>query len=303
LHKPDFSIQNGNLEITRPQSGSSPVELVGGGPDGIGTTYHELGTMWMGTDYAKSVTDVNGRFHHVTNAYCVDQSIFPTAGSANPALTGIALSRKIAQSIIERYTSVKFPGNEPGFQNLYGGNFDTDGWETVPGGSQAFFDVSSETYPILGAGLDTKMPALGVIWYSTRMFRDFILRLDWKAYDIEANSGIFLRMPQPVVLDAGFYDSTIEIQIDEQGYDHENAVYGSPLHKTGSVYGVFPARLWAAKVVQPRDAGKSTYWNSYEIKLQGGNIEVRLQRAAGVQRAVSEPVVRRCSECRQNQAG
>ena len=124
--------------------------------------------------------------------------------------------------------------------------------------------------------MDTKTPALGVIWYSTRMFRDFILRLDWKAYDIEANSGIFLRMPQPVVLDAGFYDSTIEIQIDEQGYDHENAVYGSPLHKTGSVYGVFPARLWTAKVVQPRDAGKSTYWNSYEIKLQGGSIEVRL---------------------------
>jgi hypothetical protein len=230
----------------------------------------------MGTDFAKSVTDASGRFHHVTNAYCVDQSIFPTAGSANPVLTGIALSRKIATSIIERYSSVEFAGGEPGFQTLYSGNFAADGWAVVPGGSQAFFDVPGETHPLLGAGVDSSAPALGVIWYSTRMFRDFILRLDWKAYDIEANSGIFLRMPQPAVLDSAFYDSSIEVQIDEQGYDHENAVYGSPLHKTGSVYGVFPARLWAAKVVQPRGSGRSTCWNSYEITLQGGNIEVRL---------------------------
>ena len=28
--------------------------------------------------------------------------------------------------------------------------------------------------------------------------------------------------------------------------------------------------------MQPRDSGKSTFWNSCEIKLQGANIEVRL---------------------------
>lgn len=276
LHKPDFRIQNGNLEITRPQGDTAPVEFVGGGPDSIGTTYHEAGTLWMGTDYAKSVTDANGRFHHVSNAYCVDQSIFPTSGSANPALTGIALSRKITRSIIKRYASVEFLGNEAGFQPLYSGNFGADGWEIVPGGSQNFFDVAGESYPVLGAGVDNATPALGVIRYATRMFRDFVLRLDWRAYDGEANSGIFLRMPQPLVLDAGFYDSTIEVQIHEQGYDHEHAVYGSPLHKTGAVYGVFPAKLWAAKVVQPRNSGRSTFWNSCEITLQGANIEVRM---------------------------
>ena len=276
LHAPDFSIQNGNLEITRPQGDASPVEVVSGGPDGIGTTYHEAGTLWMGTDFTKSVTDANGRFHHVTNAYCVDQSIFPTVGSANPALTGMALSRRIARSIIERNTSVEFLGDEAGFQTLYNGNFATDGWEIVPGGSPHFFDVAGEACPILGAGVDNTTPALGVVWHSTRMFRDFTLRLDWKAYDMAANSGIFLRMPQPAVLDSGFYDSSIEVQIDEQGYDHEHTVYGSPLHKTGAVYGVFPARLWAAKVVQPRDSGKSTFWNSCEITLQDASIEVWL---------------------------
>ena len=230
----------------------------------------------MGTDFKKSVTDANGRFHHVTNAYCVDQSIFATAGSANPVLTGISLSRKIAESIIARYTSVASVGDEPGFQTLYSGDFAADGWERVAGGSQNFFDVAGQERPVLGAGVDTRTAATGLLWYSTRTFRNFILKLDWKAYDVEANSGIFLRMPRPVTLDDAFYDSTIEIQIDEHGHDHANAVYGSPLHKTGSVYGVFPARQWAAKVVQPRGTGRSTYWNSCEITLQGANIEVRL---------------------------
>lgn len=40
---------------------------------GLGTTYHESGTLWMGTEPAVSVTDPLGRFHHVSNAYCCDQ--------------------------------------------------------------------------------------------------------------------------------------------------------------------------------------------------------------------------------------
>jgi hypothetical protein len=30
----------------------------------------------MGTNPATSVTDTNGRFHHIANAYCADQSLF-----------------------------------------------------------------------------------------------------------------------------------------------------------------------------------------------------------------------------------
>jgi choline dehydrogenase-like flavoprotein len=53
----------------------------------------------MGDDPATSVTNTNGRFHHVANAYCVDQALFPAVGSANPALTGLTLTRKIAEHI------------------------------------------------------------------------------------------------------------------------------------------------------------------------------------------------------------
>ena len=51
---------------------------------------------------------------------------------------------------------------------------------------------------------------------------------------------------------------------------------GSPLHKTGAVYEVFPAQRWAAKVLSPRNSGNQEYWNSYEIRVQGNEIEVKL---------------------------
>jgi hypothetical protein len=65
----------------------------------LGTTYHESGTLWMGDDPNTSVTTSTGRFHHVTNAYACDQSIFPTVGSANPVLTGLTLAKRIASSL------------------------------------------------------------------------------------------------------------------------------------------------------------------------------------------------------------
>jgi choline dehydrogenase-like flavoprotein len=66
---------------------------------GLGTTYHESGTMWMGDDPATSVTNPVGRFHHVSNAFACDQSLFPFVGSVNPALTGLCLARGIAEAI------------------------------------------------------------------------------------------------------------------------------------------------------------------------------------------------------------
>jgi len=66
---------------------------------GLGTTYHEAGTLWMGDDPATSVTDAVGRFHGVQNAYACDQSIFPTVGSVNPVLTGLTLARRLAEHL------------------------------------------------------------------------------------------------------------------------------------------------------------------------------------------------------------
>lgn len=66
--------------------------------DGLGTTHHESGTLWMGAS-GSSVTDENGQFHHINNAYVTDLSLFPTVGSANPVLIGLTLARKVASAI------------------------------------------------------------------------------------------------------------------------------------------------------------------------------------------------------------
>jgi choline dehydrogenase-like flavoprotein len=78
---------------------SSPPDLSEPFPPwrrGLGSTYHESGTLWMGSDPMSSVTNTDGRFHHLSNAYACDQSIFPTVGSVNPVLTGLCLSRRLA---------------------------------------------------------------------------------------------------------------------------------------------------------------------------------------------------------------
>jgi choline dehydrogenase-like flavoprotein len=70
--------------------------------DPLGSTYHEAGTLWMGDERATSVTNTNGGFHHVENAYCADQSLFVNVGSVNPTLTGLVLSRKVAEAVVAR---------------------------------------------------------------------------------------------------------------------------------------------------------------------------------------------------------
>ncbi len=85
------------------------VQIVGNVRDPLGSTYHEAGTLWMGTDPATSVTDTNGRFHFVGNAYCADQSLFVTVGSVNPTLTGLVLARKVAEAVVARATGAPPP--------------------------------------------------------------------------------------------------------------------------------------------------------------------------------------------------
>lgn len=84
---------------------SADVQVVSQDRDGLGTTYHECGTLWMGSDATSSVTDTNGRFHGVSNTFCADQSLFVTAGSVNPTLTGLVLSRRVAEAAVALATS------------------------------------------------------------------------------------------------------------------------------------------------------------------------------------------------------
>jgi choline dehydrogenase-like flavoprotein len=61
-----------------------------------GRSYHEAGTLRMGSDTTTSVVDENGRVHGVENLYVSDAALFPCVGVANPMLTITALAYRVA---------------------------------------------------------------------------------------------------------------------------------------------------------------------------------------------------------------
>ncbi len=251
----------------------------------VGSTWHDAGTLFMGDDPRSSVTDTSGHFHHVANAVCVDQALFPTVGSANPVLTGLCLARKAAETLVDRHVSEPPPTDEELSQEQ------ADGFLFLLGGAEAAKWRPND--PRLTAG----RPALiengsilevhgdagpGVIFYDDPTpFGDFELRLQWKAFldpgsgDVTANSGIFLRAPRPSTsLDDTFYGRTIEVQIDDTGYDPANGRFRSPLHRTGAVYGHLPARVWAQKI--PSRDGTPGLWNDLRATARGRSLTVLL---------------------------
>jgi hypothetical protein len=124
---------------------------------------------------------------------------------------------------------------------------------------------------------------LGLLFYDDLpLFKDFELRVQWKAFldpstqDITANSGIFLRTPQPSndLTNTNFYDRTIEIQIDDTGYDFVRGRFRSPLHRTGAIYKIAPARVRSQKILS--EDGTTGFWNSCHIAARGTEIRVVL---------------------------
>lgn len=63
---------------------------------------HHMGTTRMHNDPAQGVVDADGRVHGVDNLYAAGSSVFPTAGSANPTLTIVALALRLADRLRDR---------------------------------------------------------------------------------------------------------------------------------------------------------------------------------------------------------
>ncbi len=60
---------------------------------------HRMGSTRMGIDPNISVTDPHGRVHGIENLYVVGSSLFPSVGAANPTLTIVALSLRLADHL------------------------------------------------------------------------------------------------------------------------------------------------------------------------------------------------------------
>jgi choline dehydrogenase-like flavoprotein len=237
-----------------------PFEVLGNGNvrDGLGSTHHEVGTLWMGDDPNSSVTDSMARFHYVENSYVAAPALFPSTGSPNPMLTGIALIRRMADHIIPKPIpfSISTPKTNVLFDDIH-----LSDWKMVGAGDFILNDGALESVP----GND-----LGLMWYTKPLPKDFQLSLEWKRYRDDDNSGVFLRFPDPekrgynnpayVAVDLGY-----EVQIDENG-----APDGAPIHKTGAIYGQVGQNEHA---ISAKPVGE---WNLFEIEVKDENYKVNL---------------------------
>lgn len=61
--------------------------------------HHHMGTTRMHNDPKQGVVDANCKVHGMTNLFVAGSSVFPTAGYANPTLTIVALSLRLADHI------------------------------------------------------------------------------------------------------------------------------------------------------------------------------------------------------------
>lgn len=62
-------------------------------------SYHHMGTTRMHDDPRQGVVDASCRLHGISNLFIAGSSIFPTSGHANPTLTIVALSLRLAEHI------------------------------------------------------------------------------------------------------------------------------------------------------------------------------------------------------------
>jgi choline dehydrogenase-like flavoprotein len=80
----------GRLQIEL-QDETPPPHLKGG--------WHHMGTTRMHMDPKQGVVDQHCRIHGLSNVFIAGPSVFPTGGYANPALTAVALTVRLADHI------------------------------------------------------------------------------------------------------------------------------------------------------------------------------------------------------------
>jgi choline dehydrogenase-like flavoprotein len=257
--------------------------------DGLGTTHHEAGTLRMGTNPNKSVTDANCKFHGVKNAYVAGPALFPTIGSPNPMLTGIALVRRLGDHLLPPPDP---PTPESGFRYLFDGTQKSADffakWLMAGGGGFKIVERSLVAQPGNGIGL---------LYYAAEQLDNFTLRVDFclphPRGNSNDNSGVFVRFRDPrkpvlpgtpgpdvpgntatVAVDTGY-----EVQIDEEarGDSRKNEADGFPYNRTGAIYKVKPFGTAPGQQNYTNNQRLAAgIWHTFEIKVTDRTYEVLL---------------------------
>jgi choline dehydrogenase-like flavoprotein len=260
-----YEVLVGNSFVSLP-AGQRAETVLPFGParrDRLGTTHHEAGTLAAGDNPAQSVTDADTKFHEVTNLYAAGPAVFPTVGSPNPMLTGTALARRLGDKLSEFTPAAP----DPGFTMLFDGTT-LSGWTMSTIKNQPGRDDPGRFILVDGALEAITGTDLGLFWHTTPTPADFILKLEWRTWSPNDNSGVFVRFPNPgsknydntafVGVDFGF-----EVQIDQLGQPD-----GAAVHTTGAIYS-----FAGPSSIPVKPLGE---WNSYEITVQGQHYKVKL---------------------------
>jgi hypothetical protein len=129
------------------------------------------------------------------------------------------------------------------FTYLFNGK-SIDGWRMAGPGKFVFIEYDKSLQSEGGMGL---------LWYTKKKYKDFVLKIDWKVSRTNDNSGIFIRFSNPdndpwIAVNTGY-----EIQIDDLAMPD-----GNPLHKTGAIYNFAAPSNPQSKLISE--------WNTFEIE-------------------------------------
>jgi hypothetical protein len=302
----DFIAQN--LFGTTPGPSYTPAANID--PDGLGTSFHESGTLRMGEDPAKSVVNPDSQFHFVTNLYAGDAAVLPTCGSANPVMNGVAIRRRLARRLVPEGDAgqplrpfVQYPPPAPSptgtVITLFNGTSFAN-WRMSGRGTFHLIDGALQSVPSFD---------LGLLWCTIPMPPNYVLELEFFIRTFQTNSGIFVRFKNPdgaLAPDGNPFSnppwsavfSGFEIQIDNSGAGQPTP--GMAIHRTGAVYAVsypgnaseipgFPAAT-PGDFVSPQDASVLG-WNQYRVEVSNNVIKVALNGVNTAQYTIPDPAV------------
>src|SRR6187200_2008498 len=135
------------------------------------------------------------------------------------------------------------------FTYLFNGQ-SMDGWRMAGPGKFVFIEYDKSLQSEGGMGL---------LWYTKKKYKDFIIKIDWKVNRRNDNSGVFIRFSDPdndpwIAVNTGY-----EIQIDDLATPD-----GNPIHKTGAIYNYAAP---SDNNIPPSSPSKPIgEWNTFEIE-------------------------------------
>jgi hypothetical protein len=145
------------------------------------------------------------------------------------------------------------------FTYLFNGQ-SMDGWRMAGLGKFVFLEYDKSLQSEGGMGL---------LWYTKKKYKNFILKIDWKVNRKNDNSGVFIRFSDPdndpwIAVNTGY-----EIQIDDLATPD-----GNPIHKTGAIYNYASP---SDNNIPPSSPSKPIgEWNTFEIEATNQKYNVIL---------------------------